>query len=379
MNVRNQTVVLYLCTITVLCTLYAAQPIQPLFKSEFALTGFQAAIFTTVIMLPLGIAPILYGYILESVSAKQILGGSLLFLGVLEILFSFSHSYVLLIGIRALQGLLIPAALTSLISYISVSSTVSTVQKALGNYVAVTIMGGFLGRFLSGISAGFFGWRPFFLIIGVCLLILFIFLLRVDTDAKVGFSKPTASQVVKVIRIRRNFLLYGGIFCVFFVFQGVLNFLPFELKAISADFEDGKVGLMYAGYIVGIITAFNITRIIGFIGSETKTMLLGLLIFLVGLQLFNITSFKVMFASMFVFCLGMFTAHTIAAGLVNKLAKEYKGITNGLYLSSYYAGGTLGTFVPGFFFQYLGWHAFLVFLGLVLLIGMTFWIILDRI
>jgi YNFM family putative membrane transporter len=329
-------------------------------------------------MFPLGISPILYGYILESVSAKKVLGCSMLLLGILEIIFSLSNTYLLLIGIRAVQGLLIPAALTSLITYISASATASTVQKALGNYVAVTIMGGFLGRFLSGVSAGAFGWRPFFLLIGVCLLILSLLLMKVDTDAKVGFSKPTVFQVANVVRIRHNLLLYGGIFCVFFVFQGLLNFLPFELKRVNENFGEGMVGFMYAGYITGIITAFNITRIVGFIGSETKSIIIGMFIYIAGLQLFNIPSFKVMFFSMFIFCLGMFTVHTIAAGLVNKLAKEYKSITNGLYLSSYYAGGTLGSFVPGFFFQHFGWNIFLITLTLALLAGLVFWGLLYK-
>ncbi|MDR2104519.1 MAG: MFS transporter [Deferribacteraceae bacterium] len=378
MSVKSQTLILYLCTILVLCTLYAAQPIQPLFKSEFSLNSFQAAIFTTVIMLPLGIAPILYGYILENFSAKQMLSGSMLFLGILEAIFSLSSSYPLLIGIRAVQGFLIPAALTSLISYISTSATVSTVQKALGNYVAVTIIGGFLGRFLSGVSAGAFGWRPFFLLIGICLIGLSLLLMKVKADAKPAFSKPALSHALKVVKIRHNTFLYCGIFAVFFVFQGLLNFLPFELKTLSGSFSEGKVGFMYAGYIMGVITAFNISKIVKFIGSETKSLIIGALIYLAGLQLFNFPSFKVMFCSMFVFCLGMFMVHTIAAGLVNKLAKEYKSITNGLYLSSYYAGGTFGTFIPGYFFQHYGWHVFLAFLSLALFVGLVFWILLYR-
>ncbi|MDR1615018.1 MAG: MFS transporter, partial [Campylobacteraceae bacterium] len=53
-------------------------------------------------------------------------------------------------------------------------------------------------------------------------------------------------------------------------------------------------------------------------------------------------------------------------------------ITNGLYLSFYYAGGTLGSFLPGFFYQYFGWHIFLAFLGLMLLCGTVFLIFLKN-
>ncbi|MFB1008979.1 MAG: hypothetical protein QMB85_07845, partial [Sulfurospirillum sp.] len=51
---NNQLLIIYTCTILTLCTLYAVQPIQPLFEKEFSLSRFEAVIFTTVIMLPLG-------------------------------------------------------------------------------------------------------------------------------------------------------------------------------------------------------------------------------------------------------------------------------------------------------------------------------------
>jgi YNFM family putative membrane transporter len=369
---RSQTLILYVCTALVLCTLYAAQPIQSLFKAEFSLNGFQAVAFTTVILFPLGIAPILYGYILESFPSRQILRISLLLLGILEIFFSIGQSYVLLISIRAIQGFLIPAALTSLVSYIATSSSFQNIQKALGNYVAITILGGFLGRFLSGVSSEYFGWRPFFLLLGVMLILSFFALLRVDSDVKTGFNKPTKSDIVKVLKIKHNLLIYGAIFCVFFVFQSLLNFLPFELKSINENLGDSKVGLMYAGYIVGLVTALNVTRIISFFKSESKAMMVGMIIYVIGSQMFNIESFSVMFSSMFVFCLGMFTVHSIATGFINKMAKERRSITNGLYLSFYYAGGTLGSFAPGIIYQYFGWHAFLAFLALVLCVGFGF-------
>ncbi|MDR1460908.1 MAG: MFS transporter [Campylobacteraceae bacterium] len=374
---KKQTVILYTCAILILCTLYAAQPIQPLFKEEFALNSFQAVIFTTVIMFPLGIAPILYGYILESWSSRQMLRVSLLLLGILEVCFSFSNSYMILIGIRAVQGFLIPAALTSLVSYISTSSTYENIQRALGNYVAITIMGGFLGRLLSGISSEYFGWRPFFFIIGLGLIASFFAILGVSKDIKAGFVKPTTKEIINIIKVKHNFYMYAAIFCVFFVFQGLLNFLPFELKNINENLGESKVGLMYAGYVVGLIIALNITKIIGFFKNESKAMIFGMLIYMVGLQLFNIEIFTIMFGSMFVFCLGMFMIHSIAAGFINKLASGHKSITNGLYLSFYYAGGTLGSFLPGVFYQHFGWHIFLFFLGFILFLGLIFLVLLK--
>ncbi|MDR3346574.1 MAG: MFS transporter, partial [Campylobacteraceae bacterium] len=358
---KNQIIILYICTIFILFTLYAAQPIQPLFKDEFALSNFQSVIFTSVIMFPLGIAPILYGYILETVSTRKMLRFSLLSLGVLEIIFSLGNSYALLLSVRALQGFLIPAAMTSIVSFISYSSSSSNIQKALGNYIAITIMGGFVGRLLSGILSEYFGWRLFFLLIGIALVGSFFLLLRVDDDTKAGFVKPTKKEIINVLKIKHNLYIYATIFCVFFAFQGLLNFLPFELKNINANLGESKVGFMYAGYIIGLIVAMNITKVIKFLGGERQTMLVGMVVYIIGLELFNIRDFQTMFFSMFVFCLGMFTVHSTATGFVNKLAQKHKSITNGLYISFYYAGGTLGSFLPGVFYQHFGWQAFLLF------------------
>ena len=168
---KQQLFVIYLCTILALCTLYAVQPIQPLFEKEFSLSRFEAVIFTTVIMLPLGFAPIFYGYILETVSTKFFLRNAILMLGLLELCFGWSSSYGVLLAIRALQGLLIPAVLTSLMSYISFITPKERVQQAIGYYIGATILGGFLGRLFSGLLSDFFGWRPFFIFLGIILLI----------------------------------------------------------------------------------------------------------------------------------------------------------------------------------------------------------------
>ena len=158
---RYQLLIIYTCTVLTLCTLYAVQPIQPLFEKEFELSRFEAVIFTTAIMLPLGFAPIFYGYILETFSSKRFLKNAVLLLGLLELLLAYTDTYFFLLSIRGLQGLLIPAVLTSLMSYISFITPKEKVQQAIGYYIGATIFGGFIGRLLSGFLSDLFGWRLF--------------------------------------------------------------------------------------------------------------------------------------------------------------------------------------------------------------------------
>lgn len=359
---NNQLLIIYTCTILTLCTLYAVQPIQPLFEKEFSLSRFEAVIFTTVIMLPLGFAPIFYGYILETFSSKLFLRNAVLILGILELCFAWSDTYPVLLAIRALQGLLIPAVLTSLMSYISFITPKDRVQQAIGYYIGATILGGFVGRLFSGLLSDFFGWRLFFILLGIALIVMFGALSFLSEEVKVDFVKPKLSQVMDVLKNKTFFNIYAMMFFIFFVFQALLNFIPFQLKTFSSTMGYGKVGMMYAGYIIGFIISIRILWMIRLFGNERKTILFGILTYVIGLQIFHVNNYMVMFGGMFVFCAGFFIIHSVASGLISKLAHEKRAISNGLYLSFYYAGGTIGTFAPGVFYHYLGWH---IFLGLL--------------
>lgn len=371
--------VIYTCTILTLCTLYAVQPIQPLFEQEFGLDRFQAIIFTTVIMFPLGFAPIFYGYFLETLSSKILLKSSVMILGILELLFASSDTYIILLSIRAAQGLIIPALLTSLMSYIAFISPKDKVQQTMGAYIGATIFGGFLGRFLSGYLSDLFGWRFFFVILGIGLIGMFFLLNLLEKEVKLNIVKPSKKQIVMVLKNKVFLHVYLIMFTTFFVFQGVLNFIPFQLNNLNADVSSTKIGLVYAGYVVGLIISLNVLRIIGFFNSEIKAMIAGSFIYLVGIQFFHLGSYSVIFSGMFVFCAGMFIIHAIASGYINKLSHSNRAISNGLYLSFYYSGGIFGSFLPGLVFEYFGWHYFLLTLSFIVLISLFLLFNLQRI
>ncbi|NLZ16599.1 MAG: MFS transporter [Desulfobulbaceae bacterium] len=358
---------IYFCTVLGFCSLYAAQPIQPVFQQEFALNSFQAILFTTLMMLPLGFAPMFYGFMLEAFSARMILRLAVLFLGLLELVFSITNNYLLLLIIRGLQGMVIPAIFTSLISYISFTTRQDEVQAAVARYIAATILGGFLGRFLSGLFTELVGWRFFFFLLGILLVFGYYQLRTLEKDANLQYSRPKPVEVVDLIRQGRLFWLYLAIFSVFFVFAGLLNFLPFELKRINPGFGETGIGFMYFGYVMGILVSLNIRRLITWLGSEFAVAATGLCIYAVGITGFMVQHPAGMFTTMFVFCTGMFMVHALLSGYVNTLASQNKAIANGVYISFYYLGGTVGSFAPGVIYEYFGWRIFLA--ALLLMVG----------
>ncbi len=113
----------------------------------------------------------------------------------------------------------------------------------------------------------------------------------------------------------------GHLFGVF-VFAGLLNFLPFELKALNPAFRETGIGVMYAGYVMGILVSLNVRRLITLFGSETRVAMAGLFLYIAGITVFMVKDYRVMFLAMFVFCTGMFMAHSLLSGYINTLARS---------------------------------------------------------
>ncbi|MDY3132565.1 MAG: MFS transporter [Campylobacter lanienae] len=369
---RAEILLYYFCTGLTLCILYATQPIGPVFENELGISKTQATLFTTAIMIPLAFAGIFYGYLLEKIQIKIILVLAFLLLGISEIVFSLTHSYFLLLNIRGFQGLLIPAVLTGIMSYISQISSKDSVANAIGIYIGVTIIGGFMGRALSGFFTDIFGWRVFFFIIGCIAILASILLLKFSQNIKASYLKPHLIDIIHTLKIRHNLYIFLMIFGIFFTFQAMLNFIPFELAKISDNYSSSKAGMLYIGYLVGVLVAFNTKKIIAFLGGSIKAIISGIIILIIAIQFFRIESFWFIFGAMVVFCLGNFITHSIASGFINKMATSHKGISNGLYVSFYYFGGALGSFVPGFVYTPFGWGAMLSFISVVSFISLIF-------
>ena len=351
-------------TILTLSALYAPQPLLPVLAEEFGVSRESAAFLTTVAFLPLSIAPLVYGFVLESLQPRRLLRIAVLLLALTEILFFLSPSFSLLVGIRLLQGLLIPAILTSLMTYIALVTKSGAVQRAMGIYIAATILGGFLGRACSGAVATWLGWRYSFLLLAASLLLCFFLLKRLATTTTLNLTRPDPRIILRILERKIYLKVYLTVFCLFFVFAAVMNFVPFRLTEISESASEFKIGMIYSGYLMGIFTSLGAVGAARVVGSEVRVMVIGLLVLAASLLGLVADRPEVLFGVMFIFCGGMFLVHATASGFLNRHAADNKGMVNGLYVSFYYAGGTAGSYLPGFIYERFGWTTFiLVLLG----------------
>lgn len=358
-------------TIFVFSLIYAPQPLLPLFSHNFLATESEAALLITATMLPLALAPLSYGYILETLSSLKLLRGAVLALALSEIAFASANSFTLLVGLRFLQGLFVPAALTSMMTYISTSTQGMRLQQGLSLYIASGMLGSVFGRLLAGLFATYLDWRLFFLILGLLLLVAFLTLGYLEDQAQVVTTKPKLRILGDTLQKGDYVKVYLIVFCLFFVFAAFFNFLPFRLKTIWPAVSESVTGLMYTCYMFGLITSLGSGKLITLLRGEVNTMLAGQSFFIAALALTLVSDITLLFVAMSIFCLAMFLVHSVGAGLVNKMAAQNKGIVNGLYVTFYYGGGVAGSYLPGLIYERFGWQVFITTLLIVTGIGLA--------
>lgn len=348
---------------------YAPQPLLPLLAAHYQISESAVALLISVTMLPLSIAPIAYGFLLQSVKAKHILVIASAGLALTSFMLATGPGYYAFLVLRLLQGLLLPAMMTALMTYVATTAASENLSRAMARYVAMTVAGGFLGRAFSGQVTELVGWQSMFGVLGLLLALLALGLCWLKGEPTAGFGRLRLRELSSVLRIPGLVPVYITIFCAFFVFASLLNYLPFRLAQISGEMGPGRISLMYSGYLMGIVVALGSGRLVKWLASEQRAVLLGLGLYVTATLLFLLPSVPLLFATMFLFCAGMFTIHSVLPGIVNRLAPAHRSVVNGLYISAYYLGGVLGSFLPGYLLRAGGWSAFLVGLVLVLFIA----------
>ncbi|MGE4291185.1 MAG: MFS transporter [Desulfovibrio sp.] len=346
-------------TACAIATLYVPQPLLPVFALEFGLSKAAASLAVTMTLLPLAFAPVLYGLLLESLPAAKLARWAVLVVGLGHVAVFFSPSWNVLLAARLVQGLAIPAALTSVMTLLASKCAPERMRRVMSWYISTTIVGGFSGRFFSGILAEAWGWRVPFAVLGVLVFAAFFLLGRVQGGDAPGFERARVAHVRAALAKPSFLRAYSMIFCCFFAFQATLNYLPFRLAELAGGVSPGRAGTMYLSYLVGVATSLTAPRIVSFLGGEGRAFLLGLAFFSVSVAACLTPNTLLVFVALIPFCAGFFLIQTVGPAFVNARSTEHKGVVNGLYIAFYYAGGALGSFVPGFIYHSFGWNVFI--------------------
>lgn len=361
---------LLICSVFIFFVLYAPQPLLSLFSSEFNVSPALAGSLMSVTMLPLAIAPLVYGLFLAKQNPLIILRIAMFILGVSCILFTVAPSFELLLLVRFIQGLTLPAALTAMTSFIGIRYSADALQKNMTLYIGSTIAGGYFGRVLAALFSDVWHWQSFYYVISIVLIGLAI------SIKPTGFvvsnqSALTPLTYIKQLKDAAVLKLYGAVFCMFFCFAALLNYLPFILQNTFLITNTRDIGLVYSGYLIGALASIATPWLAKKVPSAWHLLAAVFIVYNLSIVLLISQQLSVFLIAFTLFCAAMFVIHSSAAPLVNKISKAPASVTNGGYVSFYYSGGTLGSLLPGIVYQHSGQTAFMLCLLSVCFIGLV--------
>lgn len=369
MGLRNLAIVVY-CTMVGFAVLYATQPLLPLLAEQWGRPVADTALLTTATMVPLALGPLLYGYILEHVSTKHMLSVGFSVLTLAQFAISLGPDYPVFFLLRTIEGMMLPAIFTALMTYSSAAGGHDRTRRNITIYIAASIAGGYSGRVLSGLLTDAYDWQTAFLFWAFAALLATLLTTRLASDPRVRLGRVRLAEIRALARRPVYAEGLASAFLLFFVFAAMLNFLPFHMRNNDPTISQSAIGLVYTGYLIGVVISLSSLRLVRLIGGERRTLVAGSLVYILGTAAFALPGNQFAYVSMLVFAAGMFTLHSVLSAFLNHLETERKGLINGLYVSAYYAGGSLGSYFPGFLYQQAGWPAFIMLL-IALLVVLT--------
>jgi YNFM family putative membrane transporter len=353
---RRAAAALTLATIAVYSDIYITQPILPLLSREFHVRPAAAGLTISVVVLMIALVSIPYGSLSDAVGRKPVMVGSLFLLGLPTLLCAAAPSFRVLLGFRALQGVLIPGVSAVAVAYLGDWFTAEELAPRVGGWIAASVAGGLTGRVVSGLLADWIHWRAPFVLFGLLTLAGAAGLARelprgAMPRPRLKIEPRDLTRHLANRRLVGAFVIGAG---VFFCFIGVFTYLPYYLTAAPFHLSTAFVSSIYLVYVAGIFTSLGTGRLAPFV-SPQALMAAGLSIAAVGVVGTLLRSIVLIVASLVVLCVGMFTVQSTAPAFVNANAESAKGAAGALYVSFYYVGATFGSILPGLAWQTWGW------------------------
>ena len=301
-----------------ICTflnVYCTQPLLPYLSEVFRASEIEVSLTVSATIFAVALVAPFIGLVAERRGRKKVIVPSLFLLTIPTLLAATASNLHTLILWRFAQGLFVPGIIAVMLAYINEEWAGRGIGQAMAYYVTGTVIGGFLGRFLSGVIATHWNWRGTFIVLGVLNLIGAILVrawlplaknfVRVEhishafSDARRHLANP---------RLLANFA-NGGTFL--FALVGCFTYTNFYLADAPFRLNSAQLGSIFFVYLLGVIITPLSGRFLDRYGFR-RTSVLYTAMMIGGLLLTLIPRLMADIAGLAVFSSGVFIAQ--AAG-----------------------------------------------------------------
>ena len=379
-NPTLQIFAVFLCGVIAFLDLYCTQPLLPLLSKAFQAS--EASVSLTVSASTLGVAfsAAMLAMFGERLNRKKAIVGSMTALAVCALLTATSTTLHELIAWRLLQGLVTPGIFIITIAYVTEEWPALQVPKTMSFYVGGTVFGGFMGRVIGGSVSSHTSWRWVFVLLGLLGLMGAAVTQRLLRPSRAKKPVVKSSFLLEPVwdntrnpRLMATFLIG---FCMLFTLVSTFSYITFYLAAAPFSLSTQQLSWLFAVYLCGLFATLAAGRVLARIGLR-RGMLGAIGIGLLGIALTLVHVLGVVALGLALVGSCVFIAQTCANSFLRDAAPGHARVAAaGMYICSYYIGGTVGGVQPGLLWRYGGWPGcvaltggFLVVAGLITFFG----------
>jgi predicted MFS family arabinose efflux permease len=346
---------------TAFLSLYAPQPLLPLFQRIFGATHFAVSLTVTATTIGVAIAAPFVGGLADAWGKRRVIVLSAFALAATTLLAATATTLTQVVAWRFAQGLVTPGVFAATVAYIHDQWDSAHAGSVTAAYVTGTVVGGFSGRVVSGLVAASAGWRASFAATGALSLVCATLLLRLPAD-RADASHTDASGDLRTgplaahLTSRPLLGTYAAGFCVLFTQIATFTYVTFHLAGPPFGLSTAALGWLFVVYLAGAVAAPMAGRWIDAYGHRVA-LAAAMAVGVSGSLLTLGHALTSVIIGLALVCSGVFAAQAAANGYIGIAAARDRGLAVGLYATFYYIGGSLGGSVPALVWNLGGWAA----------------------
>jgi YNFM family putative membrane transporter len=340
--------------------LYAPQALLPELAREFGVGAAQISALITASTLAIALTAPFTGAVADVLGRKRLITTAMFGVTVPVLMATVATAPGTLIFWRFIEGLLLPPIFTVVLAYVGDEWPPGEVAGVAGLYVSASSVGGFCGRLVPGIIGDVAGWRYAFLAIAaIGLAAAILVAAKLPTEKRFVRSEGFVASGRQMLRHLRNLQLMATCavgFGVLFNFIAIFTYVSFRLAAPPYNFTASLLGAVFFTYLVGAVATPWTGRAVMRYGR--RTLMIGVISgWLVGLALLLAPPLALILIGLSV-CAGCgMLCQATSTGYVTASAHEGRSSAIGLYVSSFYIGGSVGGLAAGILWSAAGWWA----------------------
>jgi len=340
--------------------LYSPQAILPLLADEFQAGPAQISTIMTAGTLAVALIAPFSGAVADVLGRKRVIVSAMLALAIPTVLSAFAGSLHALIVWRFVQGLCMPPIFAVTIAYIGEELPPHEATAVTGVYTSGASLGGFSGRFITGILADVIGWRSGFICLAAATLIgALIVAALLPRERKFVRSEGIVASGRQMLRHFRNPQLvatYAVGFGVLFNFIATFTFISFRLAAPPYNLSPTWLGAIFVVYLAGSSLTPLVGKLVARFGRRSF-MLLILAIWTVGIAITLTSPLWLIILGLAMMASCGLLCQAVSTSYVAVTAQAGRSSAVGLYVTSFYFGGSVGAAAGGVAWISGGWPA----------------------